>query len=112
MSENKSLEGFNTYEEFITYYEDPWHGNYFEFVYKDEFYQVVLDLGQDVENRIAVYQVSKYFTNDNFYKVKIKDSKFYPGIHLRKVFADYRFPDGTTIKEAFIRGEIRINFIS
>ena len=106
---NKAFGGFDSYDEFMTYYDNPWHGHCIEFEYKGEFYQIVRDykhnLAGEENKQTTVYWWSEYLDNTNFDRAFLKDSKTYFGHDLRPVVEDYKFFDGATIKEALFKGD-------
>ena len=109
MSNKNVFGGFDSYEEFMTYYDNPWHGHCIEFEYKGQFYQIVRDYkgnkaGEETE-QTTVYWWSEYLSNDSIGRAYMKDSKKYSGHDLRPVFEDYKFFDGITIKEALYNGD-------
>ena len=109
MSGHKCFGGFDSYDEFMTYYDDPRHGHCIEFEYKGEFYQIVRDYkgniaGED-NKQTTVYWLSEYPDNTNLKKIYVKDSKKYLGHDLRPIAEDYKLFDGATIKDALFQGD-------
>ena len=108
MSGNNYFGGFDSYDAFMCYYDNPAHGHCIEFTYKGRFYQIVRDYKGNVcseENKqTTVYWLSDYPSGDNIDKVFTKAFKRYSGHDLRTVFADYRLFDGMLLKDSLIKG--------